>query len=115
MDNEVQVALMDKSDTFDPSKHITVLKNLVNKARAAPSADPAHAIEEGCLEVDTFNLLMKNLKFEEQSCETWKAKCAKTSNANYWAKQDRRKHMNGSAKTACNSYINKSCQARCCG
>ena len=107
IDNEVQVALMDKSDTFDPSKHITVLKEIVNTARAAPSADPAHAIEEGCLEVDTFNLLMKNLKFEEQSCETWKAKCAKTSNANYWAKQDRRKQMNESAKTACSSYIKR--------
>ena len=73
-DVEVSVALMDKADSFVAQQHIPTLKRLVDgHLLQAPVQQSAAKLD--ALEVDEFNLFLKQLDYDETVFENWQKKC----------------------------------------
>ena len=63
IDMEVQVHLMDKSETFLPAQHIPTLKRLVDTHLFKSGPIVQSSTQKDALEVDEFALLLKQLKY----------------------------------------------------
>ena len=70
IDMEVQVHLIDKSETFLPAQHIPTLKKLVDAHLIKSGPSVQSSTEKDALEVDEFALLMKQLKYGKAVHET---------------------------------------------
>ena len=80
IDVELQVAVLDKSDHFDPMKHMSIFKQLTEgHLQAVPCpADKGKALE---IEADAYDLLIKQLEYDINVYDKWvqKCKCAHTA------------------------------------
>ena len=75
IDREVQVHLMDKSETFNPAQHLPTLKGLVDKHLFHSGPIVQSSNERDALVVDEFALLLKQLTYDQKVYETWQRKC----------------------------------------
>lgn len=105
IDKELQVALMDKSDNFDPALHLPTLKGLVDKnAMDAPVQGMGNS-EKVAMELDSFNLLIRQLKYDQGAFEVWLAKCSTVQSAHHFKKQDFRLELKRQAMTGAKQLI----------
>eukprot|EP00973_Karenia_brevis_P039709 5481662-Karenia_brevis.AAC.1 len=106
VDMEVAAALAEKSDNFEPEKHITTMKKLLEThlfAGQQPVApDP---LKQEAILVDQFNLDMKRVSYDEQAYSTWRKKCEDTDNAVEFMKMERRLEVLSQCKEAAQHYL----------
>ena len=88
IDTEVQVHLLDKSETFLPAQHIPTLKGLVDAHLFKSGPIVQSSTQKDALEVDEFALLMKQLKYDQAVHETWQRKCRTIYGAREHAQQE---------------------------
>ena len=88
IDREVQVHLMDKSETFLPAQNIPTWKGLVDDHLFKSGPIVQSLSEKNALEVDEFALLLKQLTYDQQVYETWQRKCRTIYGARENAKQE---------------------------
>ena len=63
IDEELQVALMDKADSFDPGTHCPTLKRLVDEhAMMTPVSQQTHTTET--IKIDNYELDMKKVEYD---------------------------------------------------
>ena len=87
VDTELQAALLDKSDSFDVTLHMPTLKKIVeDHVFSAPVSLEADA--RAALDVDTFQLLLKQLVYDQSVYETWQRKCGSVLSVRYHREQD---------------------------
>ena len=86
---EVQIALMDKAETFEPAQHLaTMKKNVDYHLFSMPVRGDTAGIEACTLAVDEFNLLMKRMNYDLQVYENWQKKCAGAMAARAYAQHE---------------------------
>lgn len=106
IDVEVQVALMDKSDSFQPSQHIPTLKKIIDTHMfSSPVVQTTSKLE--ALEVDEFNLLMKKIKYDVTVYENWQLKCSSALAAREHAMQEFKAKRRGSAEEIATNFLAK--------
>ena len=90
VDSEIQVHLLEKAESFNPVQHCPSLQRLI-EGHLLEHAPVTHtAIHKDALEVDEFNLLMKQLKYDVSVFETWQKKNKNIYSAREFAVQERR-------------------------
>ena len=84
VDVEVQVAVMDKSDSFSVVQNIPTFRRLIDAHLCQAPSGPI-AADKAALDVDEFNLVMKQLKYDRNVFETWEKMpdCARSPRACY--------------------------------
>ena len=107
IDMEVQVHLMDKSETFLPAQHIPTLKGLVDAHLFKSGPIVQSSTQKDALEVDEFALLLKQLKYDQAVHETWQRKCRTTSGAREHAKQEMKLNRRKKAMDAATLFLKK--------
>ena len=88
IDTEVQVHLMDKSESFLPAQHVPTLKRLVDAHLFQSGPIVQSATQKDALAVDEFALLLKQLKYDQAVHETWQRKCRTIYGAREHATQE---------------------------
>lgn len=81
---EIQLALMEKSESFDPAVHLSTMKRLVDEHIFQAPLAPAEEVQKS-LHVDEFNLDMKKLEYDTTVFENWEKKCGNVVTARYHA------------------------------
>ena len=84
---EIQLALMEKSDSFDPTVHLSTMKRLLDEHIFQAPLAPAEEVKQS-LDVDEFNLDMKKLDYDKTVFENWGKKCENVVTARYHAEQE---------------------------
>ena len=87
IDTELQALLLEKSDSFDPALHVPTLKRLVDE-HVFSTPTPAPEIAQQALNVDAFNLLIKQLNYDVTVYQNWEKKCSTVLSARYHKEQD---------------------------
>jgi len=107
LDVEVKVALIDMPDDFDPLVKITVLKRLVDEHMTTTVALPGPAVlgRKAALEVDEFQLMMKNFDFDLQLHSVWITKCSTAQGAREHARQEWKLNQRKALLEAATLYI----------
>ena len=75
IDMEIQSALLDKSDDFDPAKHLPSLKVFIDK-HVFERPVCRTAVESEALAIDEWDLLQKQFAYDIQVFHNWQKKCA---------------------------------------
>ena len=87
IDREVQIHLMDKSETFNPAQHLPTLKGLVDNRLFNSGPIVQSSSERDALVVDEFVMLLKQLTYDQKVFETWQRKCRTMYGAREHAKR----------------------------
>ena len=103
--------MIDKAEPLKATMNIPTLKLLAVASIFAIPRDPVDRIAQSSLDVDTFHLLMKNLKFEVQAHNAWLQKCVGIVNANAWAQQHHKLELNKTAVEAVTWVLEWVCPA----
>ena len=86
VDTEIQAVLLEKADSFNIMLHLPTLRKLVDEhSFSSPVKVPV--TESDALEVDAFNLLLKQLEYDTLVFENWEKKCSNVWAARYHAEQ----------------------------
>eukprot|EP00959_Pyramimonas_sp_CCMP1952_P139657 2922835-Pyramimonas_sp.AAC.1 len=84
---EVQAAVMEQHEQFDPTKHIPTFKRILDQH--LQSAPLVVGVEESAkLKVDEFALLIKQLDYDVSVYQTWQRKCQTVKGARFFKEQD---------------------------
>ncbi|CAK0804884.1 unnamed protein product [Prorocentrum cordatum] len=87
VDMEVQAAVMEQHEQFDPTKHIPTFKRILDQH--LQSAPLVVGVEESAkLKVDEFALLIKQLDYDVSVYQTWQRKCQTVKGARFFKEQD---------------------------
>jgi hypothetical protein len=87
IDTELQTILMDKTDSFEPAKHVPTLKRLVdNLVFQAPV--PVDEAAQDRMTADEFVFLMKQIEYDTQVFLNWEKKCSTVYGARYFKEQE---------------------------
>jgi len=104
IDKEIQVVVMDKSDSFEPGTHLATLKALVDQHAMNTPLCGLDAQKEA-LDVDKFNLIMRQVKYDEIAAEIWIQKCSTAKSAQFFKKQDFRLEQKNLAKKEARAFM----------
>ena len=104
IDMEVQAALLEKSETFSPSLHIPTLQKLIDANLFSNPVAPSDAVVEA-LEVDAFELLMRQLDYDVKVSDVWQKKCKNAHTAKDNAQSEWRLRRNKECKKAAKLYL----------
>jgi hypothetical protein len=103
IDVELQAALLEKSDSFQPI-NIPTLRKLVDDFRfttpVQQSVDQAETIA-----VDEFNLLMKQLNYDVKVFQNWEKKCSSVHHAREYARHAHRLAQNKKCEQAATHFF----------
>ena len=87
VDTELQAVMHEKNEQFNPSQHVPTLRKLVDSHLfSAPVVAPV-AMQQG-LDIDTYQLLIKQMEYDMSVFNIWKKKCDNAFAARYHAQQD---------------------------
>ena len=108
VDVEVQVAVMDKSDTFSVVQSIPTFKQLIIEHT---SATPSVALQSDAtaIRIDEFNLLMRLLRYDEKVFENWVKKCQNVFGAREHAVQEFRASRHNTARAHAKKFLSGCC------
>ena len=87
IDAEVQTAALEKTDAYDPMQHCPSLKTLVDAHIFNTPISLSMTIKAE-LDIDLFNLVMKQLKYDIEVFAVWRRKCSTVEAATLFKKQD---------------------------
>ena len=106
----MQVALMDKSDDFVAAQHIPTFKKLVDHHLFTDAPVQECVAKKRALEVDEFNLVMKQLKYDQKVFENYQKKCSSVHAAREHSVQEFRLNRRHKAMDMASAFIDGSCK-----
>ena len=106
IDFEIQGALLERSDNFVASQHIPSLRKLVDSHMFLLPVGPSAAAAEA-LEVDAFELVMRQLDFDVKAHAVWLKKCENIHMAKGHAQREWALRRDLECKTAARSFVDK--------
>ncbi|CAK0907391.1 unnamed protein product, partial [Prorocentrum cordatum] len=101
---EIQMGLMEKSDSFDPAVHLSTMKRLLDEHIFQAPLAPAEEVKRS-LDVDEFNLDMKKLEYDTTVFENWEKKCDNVVAARYHAEQEHKMKIKGQCRKAAEKFL----------
>ena len=109
VDTEIQSLLLEKMDNLDISMHVLTFKKLIDDhLQKAPVRGAGQLQAEsmaGQLDVDRFDLFMKQLKYDELVFSNWKKKCSNAVMARETARKEFMIKRRGTCEKAAAAYI----------
>ena len=94
VDMEVQGMILEQPDNFDPAKHVETLKKLMDQHILEAPVSAVDPRDQAMLNVDEFQLFIKQCDYDINVYETWQRKCSTVRGARFFREQEPRAYVN---------------------